>query len=61
MGSMSKKISKNTYVIGGQEIITFKAMMIDATSKSRAIEIYDEMWEEGELIEDCHEFDIEVM
>ena len=61
MESMSKKAKKRTYVIGGQEIITFKSMMIDATSKSRAIEIYDEMWEEGELIESCHEFDIEVM
>jgi hypothetical protein len=35
-------------------------MMIDAKSKQRAIEIYDEMWEDGDLIEDCHEFDIEV-
>jgi hypothetical protein len=61
MESMSKKTNKRTYVISGQEIITFKSLMIDATSKSRAIEIYDEMWEEGELIEDCHEFDIEVM
>ena len=61
MESMSKKTNKRTYVISGQEIITFKSLMIDATSKSRAIEIYDEMWEDGDLIESCHEFDIEVM
>jgi hypothetical protein len=56
---MVKKINR-TYVVGGQEIITYKAMMIDAKTKEEAIEIYDKMWEEGKLIEDVHEFDIEV-
>ena len=56
---MAKKVNK-TFVVSGQEIITFKALLIDANSKERAVEIYDQMWEDGDLIEDVHEFDIEV-
>lgn len=53
------KSKLRTYVVSGQEIITFKSLMIDAHSKARAMEIYDDMWEDGDLIEQCHEFDIE--
>ena len=56
---MVKKVNK-TFVVSGQEIITYKSLLIDAPTKERAVEIYDEMWEDGDLIEDVHEFDIEV-
>ena len=55
-----EKPSPTMYIVSGQEVTTYKAMMITARSDSQAIEIYDELWENGELIVTANEFDIEI-
>ena len=58
---MVKKGSKINYIVGGQEITTYKCVMIEADNKRDAMEIYDKMFIDGELAFECHEFEVEIL
>jgi hypothetical protein len=57
---MPKKTKEQIYIVSGEEIKKYKAMMITAKSSTKAIEEYDEMWQNGDLIVEANEFEIEI-